>query len=137
MPGDENLRNFTESVEFTPALMNPEENDDLWQLLGKATKPSVSPFFSRDTLRKLREEQENPGLFRRFQFRWALGAVGACAAVALFMRGPGEVETFESSDPVALLASAVVASPDYQVIRNLDELLDSEESSVWLDSNTF
>jgi len=37
------------------------------------------------------------------------------------------------TDPVAVLAQQVSASPDYQVINHLDELLASEETSVWLD----
>ena len=37
--------------------MNTEEHDDLWQLLGKARTPSVSPFFSRNVVRAAREDQ--------------------------------------------------------------------------------
>ena len=43
--------------------MNTEEHDDLWHLLGKAKVPEVSPFFSRNVLRALRETApENGGV---------------------------------------------------------------------------
>ena len=34
-----------------------------------------------------------------------------------------------------LLAQEVSVSPDYQVISNLDELLDSERNSIWLEAS--
>src|SRR5258705_7738341 len=37
--------------------MNHDEHDDLWQLLGKARPPRISPFFSRNVLRAIRAEQ--------------------------------------------------------------------------------
>ena len=123
-------------------MKQDDERDDLWQLLGHAKKPEISPFFSRDVLREIRQqEQERPSIFSRFRFVWGLGAATACAvAVMLFLQAPSSqplAEVEQQPDPIFLLASAVSASPDYQVITNLDELLDSEESSVWLDSSTF
>jgi hypothetical protein len=43
----------------------------------------------------------------------------------------------EPVDPVILLAQEVSSSPDYQVISNLDELLDMEASSAWLDTSVY
>ncbi|HEX8311753.1 MAG TPA: hypothetical protein VF614_10570 [Chthoniobacteraceae bacterium] len=123
-------------------MKQEDERDDLWELLGHARKPEISPFFSRDILREIRQqEQERTGIFSRFRFAWGLGAATACAvAVLLFTQTSSRQPVAEMSqqpDQIVLLASAVSASPDYQVITNLDELLDSEESSVWLDSSVF
>jgi len=112
--------------------MNTDEHDDLWRLLGDAKSPAVSPFFSRNVLRAIREEQqEKPGLLTRLQWRWTLLGANVCIlllAVAFAFHHPQR-----QPDTVALLAQQVSASPDYQVINHLDELLASEETSVWLD----
>ncbi len=112
--------------------MNTDEHDDLWSLLGKAKAPLASPFFSRNVLRAIREEApEKRGVFGWLRARWRLAAVGACmliaAGVALTPRGE------QPDQATMLLAQEVSQSPDYQVISHLDELLASEESSVWLE----
>lgn len=114
--------------------MNTEEQDDLWQLLGRAKAPAVSPFFSRNVLRAIREEaQEKPGFLFWLSRRWQVAAIGICAlaVVASF----AVIQQARQPDPVMLLAQEVSVSPDYQVISNLDELLDSERNSVWLEAS--
>jgi hypothetical protein len=124
--------------------MKTDEQDDLWRLLGHAKAPSVSPYFSRNVLRAIREEeQEKPGLLARIfahhPWRWAVP--GACAVLlAVFSlnfhrakQATSQVAQVTPVDPVAVLAQQVSSSPDYQVINHLDELLASEETSVWLD----
>ena len=113
--------------------MNTDEQDDLWRLLGRAKAPSVSPFFSRNVLRAIREEeQEKPRVFALLRWRWLTVSATACGvlvAAALSFHQAKPVPT----DAVMVLAQQVSASPDYQVINHLDELLASEETSVWLD----
>ena len=115
--------------------MHHEENDDLWELLGKAAPARVSPFFSRNVLRAIREEQPaRTGLFGWLRSRWTVVAAGACAVlVAGVVLRPQP----EPVDPLTSLAEHVSASPDYFVISNLDELLAAEESSVWLDHSVY
>ena len=112
--------------------MNTEEYDDLWSLLGKAKAPVVSPFFSRNVLRAIREEApEKRGVFGWLRARWQLAAISACVViVAGFALTPGVEQPDQTT---MLLAKQVSQSPDYQVISHLDELLASEESSVWLE----
>jgi hypothetical protein len=114
--------------------MNPEEHDDLWQLLGKARAPQPSPFFSRNVLRAVREqEHDRPAGLAGFFRKWRVPAVSAglvFAAAALMLN------RVDQPDSVTLLAQQVSASPDYQVITHLDELLDSEQNSVWLESSS-
>jgi hypothetical protein len=114
--------------------MNTEEHDDLWRLLGRAKSPTVSPFFSRNVLRAIREEgQERPGFLVWLRRHWRVAAISTCAVV--ISAGVVLVHEEQSSDPDVLLAQQVSVSPDYQVISNLDELLDSEHNSVWLEAS--
>jgi hypothetical protein len=114
--------------------MNTEEHDDLWQLLGKAKQPAVSPFFSRNVLREIRAtEQDAPrGLFSWFRLHWRPAAV---AASILLLFGGNIAKQQHEEHQVLSLAATVSESPDYQVIAHLDELLDSEQNSLWLDNN--
>jgi hypothetical protein len=114
--------------------MNTEEHDDLWHLLGKARAPEPSPFFSRNVLRAVRERENTVGAgLRGFLRKWRLPALsaGVVFAAAVLMLNP-----LEQTDSVSSLAQQVSASPDYQVITHLDELLDSEQNSVWLESSS-
>jgi len=115
--------------------MNTDEQDDLWRLLGKAKAPSVSPFFSRNVLRAIREEkQEKPALLTWLHWRWLTLGASVCvllAATGVSLRHPAQQP--QSDSAVVMLAQQVSTSPDYQVINHLDELLASEETSIWLD----
>jgi hypothetical protein len=142
--------------------MKNDEQDDLWRLLGNAKEPSVSPFFSRNVLRAIREEkQETVSFFARFfghaPWRWSLLAASLCLLLVItgfsFRHAPQSrpVELAQAAptqppqppppaqlpqppnEQVNVLAQQVSTSPDYQVITHLDELLASEETSVWLD----
>ncbi len=115
--------------------MNHEEHDDLWRLLSKAKPVAVSTFFARNVLRELRQRrQENPGVFAGALRGWMLLAAGGCAAIIAALTF---FPSAEKSDPVLLLAEEVTASPDYQVIGNLDELLDTQANLVWLENSGY
>jgi len=127
--------------------MNDEEHDDLWDLLGKARRPSVPPLFSRNVLREVRSmEQSRPGvfaaasaLFRSWFPHWRMAMTSACAAglaFGAFLMERDREANLEEHRQIAAIAERVSASPDYQVINHLDELLDSEKDAVWLDSGT-
>jgi hypothetical protein len=114
--------------------MNTEEQDDLWRLLGKARTPSISPFFSRNVVRVAREMtcKEKSGIVGWLRSHWAVAAVGACAVLVsgfIFIPRPTP-----QAEQITLLAQQFSTSPDYQVVNHLDELLDSEKNSVWLDN---
>lgn len=120
--------------------MNTEEQDDLWQLLGRAKTPAVSPLFSRNVLRAIREEQqEKPGFLLWIRRHWQAISISTCTACAIVVGVvvalPRAAVHQTSPDSVIVLAQQVSASPDYQVISNLDELLDSERNSVWLEAS--
>ena len=115
--------------------MNSEEHDDLWELLGKAKATKASPFFSRNVLRAIHESQpETVGIVAWLRLRWKFAAIGLSFAAVVAMVS---VERAERPDPLLVLANQVSMSPDYQVINHLDELLDSEQNSVWLEASAY
>ena len=115
---------------------DPELNDVLWRLLGKAKQPAVSPFFARNVLRAVREEQTSVRRSASLWLHWSWRVVlaGACATVIFsFVKLPHRaVEKRETS---GMLARQIVSSPDYEVITHLDELAANEENSLWLDDS--
>jgi len=114
-----------------------EERDDLWDLLGKARQPVVSPFFSRNVMREVRASNEKPGLLRRFLQNWRLIGISGATAVAMIM---GLVEWRQSEaggeEDHLLVAEQAADNPDYELIAHLDELLANQESSIWLDEES-
>ena len=118
--------------------MNTEEHDDLWQVLGRAKQPAVSPFFSRNILRDIRAmRQERPGVLGWLRDHWKAPVLATCAIVIVAGAAWRQQASQEAADDRQLLAFAetVSQSPDYSVIGHLDELLDTDENSVWLEPN--
>lgn len=120
--------------------MNTEEHDDLWRLLGQAKQPAVSPFFSRNILRDIRAmRQEHPGFLGWLRDHWKAPVFATCAIALLIgglLREHGARKEAVADDRQLLaFAETVSQSPDYSVIGHLDELLDTDENSVWLEPN--
>jgi hypothetical protein len=120
--------------------MNLDEHDELWQLLGKARQSAVSPFFSRNVLRAVRGlKQEKAGFVAWVWRHWRSTTVTACTASLAMMTLVVQHEraSREERQEIIAMAERVSTSPDYAVIGHLDELLDSEKNSVWLDDNAY
>src|SRR5688500_8009986 len=67
--------------------MNHDEQDELWELLGKSPEPKASPFFVNKVVHAIRRESKqeaNRPTFGSWLRRWWFMPVtaGACAAVA-------------------------------------------------------
>jgi hypothetical protein len=117
--------------------MNDPERDDLWELLGKAKPPKVSPFFARNVLREARNlDSGQAPAWRRAWLQWRWPALGATAALAaLLALGPlGTPPAADAPAAPAPTASAEALDPaDFDVIVNLDELLALDSTSTWLE----
>ncbi len=117
--------------------MKREDDQQLWDLLGRAAQPQQSPFFARNVLRRIREE---PGRFDwvRAWFRWrrlvpASGlAVAVIAGIMVTHHQPAPQNVLESEPDVV----AKIDPQDYEVVADLDELLASDENNLWDDNQT-
>jgi hypothetical protein len=129
--------------------MTPDDNDKLWNLLGQARPPEVSPFFARNVLRAVRQEEATRprGTFfarlaqtlRPLCHKALPSALTATCAVAILLTiSPGLLSRHHRAPDVQAegVAKQIVGNPDYEVINHLDELVADEESSLWLDDNT-
>ena len=116
--------------------MEPQDDKELWDVLGRLPKPTLSPFFSRNVLRKIRQE---PSRFERvrnwFSLRKVVGASAVAAvfvAVALVTHNPGPRTTSSGDSDVV----AKVDPQDYDVVADLDALIAWDENDVWEDRPT-
>lgn len=116
--------------------MEPHDDKELWDVLGRLPKPTLSPFFARNVLRKIRQE---PSLFDRarnwFSVRKLVGGsavAAALVALALITHYPG-LRTTSSNDSDVV---AKVDPQDYDVVADLDALIAWDENSVWEDKPT-
>src|SRR4051794_7758846 len=108
--------------------MNRENDQQLWDLLGEAKSPVVSPFFARNVLRTIRQR---PAVLRRITGWFALSRLIPATTVAMaiivtvfVVNGPDKTEMalINDSDPVAR-----IDPQDYDVVADLDELIASDE----------
>ena len=118
--------------------MNHDEHDKLWELLGKAREPKVSPFFASKVVRAVRAADEpQPGFFVWLRRRWFVPlAAGACAvviAIFAFHHPAGERENLvAAADPLEEIAAVATGAPE---LPSLDTLLASEDHSIWLQAD--
>lgn len=116
--------------------MKREDDQQLWDLLGHNPEPKGSPFFARNVLRQVREEESR----RARTWVWlrrlvpASGIALAILGAVIFMRdqSPQEVAIESQIDPVI----ASIDIQDYEVVADLDNLLASDENSPWDESST-
>ena len=116
--------------------MKREDDEQLWDLLGRNPEPKASLFFARNILREVRRSQSQ----RARTWIWlrrlvpASGLALAIIAAMIFMRdqSPQEVSIESQIDPVV----ASIDIQDYEVVADLDNLLASDENSPWDESST-
>lgn len=128
-----------------------DEQDELWDLLGKAKKTPVSPYFSRNVLRAVRESKpEKPGVFAWLALRWRVVSLAGVAAVLVavkcisFEQAPPapsssapEVAKIApaESQPIAANTENDAKPEDSDVVNDLDELVAYEKNNIWLDDS--
>ena len=112
--------------------MKTEDDDALWNLLGKAETPTVSPFFARNILRQTRKPLPTTSWYALLRHHWQYACLGSLGLLFASLALIPQVETPEQT--TIALAEKVSESPDYQVINHLDELLASEENLAWLEN---
>lgn len=98
------------------------EQDALWDLLGKARKTEASPYFTRKVLRAVQEEAR-PVFSLSLLLRWLL-PVSACAAVVL-----GWSAYSWQQDQKAAEFNAY-----FDMAADMQSLVVQDDTSVWIDS---
>jgi hypothetical protein len=106
--------------------MKRDDDSELWDLLGQAAEPKISPFFARNVLREIRQPDRWSTLRGWFNLRRATG-LAAALIVAVFLRMHTSVSPLTDPSPDAL---ATADAQDYEVIADLDDLLASDDNSL-------
>lgn len=129
--------------------MNHEEQDDLWELLGKARAPKERPFFAAKVLRAIQEDSSREpvgfaasgfaAIWHAIRRRWAMFLATSAAVIVagVFAFGPHTPpvvripETPKSpTDPLAALVAVSDSSDD--LVSSLDGLMATQDNSIWL-----
>jgi hypothetical protein len=113
--------------------MKRDDDQELWDLLGQAAEPRISPFFARNVLREIRKPGDWTTLRGWLNLRRLIPAAGMAGALiaVVFLR------MHTSVAPLAGPASDVLANVDAQdseVIADLDDLLASDDNNSLDDS---
>jgi len=113
--------------------MNREEDEKLWDLLGRSPTPQVSPFFSRNVLRKIREAQGEEAPRSSWYLRWLVPAAGVAMVIIAGLAIPTQIAHRHQADPKT---EAIVSAegPDGDLIADLEDLFGSDDSSAFEDS---
>ena len=113
--------------------MKRDDDQELWDLLGQAPEPKISPFFARNVLREIRKPGDWATLRGWLNLRRLIPAAGMAAALiaVVFLRMHTSVAPF-AGPPSDVLAN--VDAQDYEVIADLDDLLASDDSNSLDDS---
>jgi len=113
--------------------MKREDDQQLWDLLGQAKPRQLSPFFARNVVRRIRE--------RSARFEWLRGWLSprrlvpvtgvaiAVIATILAVHQPAGRNPADSPPDVIVR----IDPQDYDVVADLDELLATDETSLWDD----
>jgi len=116
--------------------MEPEDDKQLWDVLGRVPGPTLSPFFARNVVRQIRQKSTR---FERARNWFSLRRLVAASAVAIVVIGMA----IATHRPVSKTTSASdldivdkIDPQDYDVVVDLDELIAWDENTVWEDKPT-
>jgi hypothetical protein len=113
--------------------MKREDDEKLWDLLGHAAEPKISPFFARNVLRETRKLAGWGNLREWLSVRRLLPAASLAVALiaVLFLRM--QTPLVPLADPESDIF-ANVDPQDYEVVADLNELLASDDNNSLEDS---
>ena len=111
--------------------MKREDDEKLWDLLGRSAEPKVSPFFARNVLREIRESESRSRVGGWLQ--WLVPAAGVAVAIiaALFLRVQTPDPSYSDSRTETL---TFIESQDSELIADLDDLIEPDDSNSWDES---
>ncbi len=108
--------------------MKRDDDPQLWDLLGQAAEPKISPFFARNILREIRQPRGWTTLHGWLHLRRLIPAGGLAAALlaVVFLRLHMAVAPLTDPSRDTL---ANVDAQDYEVMGDLDDLLASDDNN--------
>jgi hypothetical protein len=116
--------------------MDRNDDKELWDILGRAPEPTLSPFFARNVVRSVRQEATRFNRIRSW-FSWRRLAAASAVVIAVIGMAIGThhpvSQTKTTNDPDVV---AKVDPQDYDVVADLDELIAWDENSVWEEKPT-
>ena len=115
--------------------MNREEDQKLWDLLGRASEPAPSPFFARNVLRKIRDAQGDPAPRHWWNLRWLVPAAGVAVVIIAGLALPTQIIKQQRSNSRSEIA-AFADGQDSELMADLDELMGSDDSNALEDAVT-
>ena len=114
--------------------MNREDDQELWDLLGKSAQPAASPFFARNVVRKIRQERT----WKDYARGWLRPRrLIPAAAVALVVVASGLSLQFSknfSDNPPELVTK--IDPQDYDTVADLDDLLATDDDGIWTEGES-
>ncbi len=116
--------------------MDLEDDKQLWDILGRVSQPTLSPFFARNVVRSVRQEATR---FDRIRSWLSWRRLAAASAVLIVAIGMAVATHHPVSQTKAANDSDVVAKidpQDYDVVADLDELIAWDENTVWEEKPT-
>lgn len=117
--------------------MQREDDQQLWDLLGRSAEPKLSPFFARNVVREIRPEASPFGRAQTwFSLRRLVAASGVAAVVlgmAIATHAPSWSQKTPEREPDVV---AKIDPQDFDVVADLDELLASDEDTLWNEQPT-
>src|SRR5438045_614072 len=114
--------------------MRREDDEQLWELLGRAAEYKVSPFFARNVLRGIRQQWRTIEIARTWlSWRKLVPASAVLAAViaGIFALQPMKPQSQPRGDADVV---AKIDPQDYEVVADLDDLLATDDNGVWDDN---
>ena len=109
--------------------MKREDDEKLWDLLGRSAEPQVSPFFARNVLRKIREAQGESVPRRWWRPQWLVPVTGVAVVIIAALTFPGHLVDRNQPETSAEVATAAEAQ-DNDLLADLDELVGFDDLAL-------
>ncbi len=117
--------------------MKREDDLELWDLLGKAPTPKLSPFFARNVVRQIREEKSWRDYVRGWFSPRTLIPASAVALTMLVATVSVHFPARDSSSSDNLPDTIAKIDPqDYETVADMDDLIASDDEGLWNESES-
>ena len=116
--------------------MERQDDNELWDILGRVPEPILSPFFARNVLRTIRQEATGFDRARKWFSLRRLVAASAAAVVVVGMAIATHHPVSKTTSANDLDTVAKIDPQDYDVVADLDELIAWDENTMWEEKPT-